>query len=140
MSSYDAGSWASVLMIVCLLSCVGGILVTIGLTDPRVREHILNPAVLLANIVVQVCIGNILLLLNGGYSYIGICFLISATAGALRYPTHSTRLAFTGNLIDIVVEIFQAYRSSLAVASLFIVLGQTLALLWWGAFFVQINY
>lgn len=139
MSSYDAGSWASVLMIVCLLSCVGGLLMTIGLTDPRVREHILNPGVLLANIVVQICMGNILLLLNkGNYSYIGIYFLACAGMEAIRYPINSSRLAFVGNLIDIVVEVFQAYKSSLAVACLFILLGQTLALLWWGAFFVSL--
>lgn len=138
MSSYDAGSWASVLMIVCLLSCVGGLLFTIGLTDPRVREHILNPAVLLANIVVQICVGNILLLLNGNYSYVGIYFLICAIIEALRYNVHSSRLAFVGNLIDIVVEVCQAYKSSLAIACVFIVLGQTLALLWWGAFFVSL--
>jgi hypothetical protein len=138
MSSYDAGSWASVLMIVCLLSCVSGLLMTIGLTDPRVREHILNPAALLANIVVQICLGNILLLLSGKYSCIGIYFLICAIVEALRYNVHSSRLAFVGNLIDIVVEVFQAYKSSLAIACVFIVLGQTLALLWWGAFFVSL--
>jgi hypothetical protein len=138
MSSYDAGSWASVLMIICLLSGVSGVLIAIGLTDQAVRAHLLSSAVLVANIVIQICIGNILLLFSEKYSYVGVYFLFCALNDGLKYKVHLSRLSFVGNLIDIVVEVFQAYKSSLLLVVIAIVLAQTMTLLWWGAFFVSL--
>ncbi len=139
MSSYDAGSWASILMIVCLLSAVVGLLLAgFGLTDSRLRDDVLSERVLLANIMVQICVGNTFLLLKGHYSTVGLYFLASALMCLVRYRMHASRLAFLGSLVDLVVEVFQAYRSTLVVACVLIIAAQTLVLLWWGAFFVSL--
>ena len=137
MSSYDAGSWASILMIVCLLSSVGGMpLAGLGLADLRMREEILSTGVLMAHIIVQISVGNTFLLLKGHYAFAGIYFLASAVMSLARYGQHASSLAFLSSLLDIVVDLFQEYKVALFVACALIIVAQTLVLLWWGAFFV----
>jgi|MDTB01.3.fsa_nt_gb hypothetical protein len=138
MSGYDAGSWASILMIVCLLSAIIGlILAGFGLMDSSVRGEVLSAGVLMANILVQICVGNTFLLLKQHYSF-GLYFLSSALMCLVRYRMHASRLAFLGSLMDLVTEIFTAYQYTLVVACALALAAQTLVLLWWGAFFVSL--
>ena len=138
MSGYDAGSWASIIMIVCLLSAIVGLLIAgFGLTDTHLRDNMLNKCVLMAHILVQTCMGSTFLLLKHHYSVFGLYFLFSALICLVRFRTHASRLAFLGSLLDLALEVFTAYQHALAVACVLMLAAQTLVLLWWGAFFVS---
>ena len=89
-----AGSWASMLMIVTVLGSFGGVIISYLITNIDIRETFLSLG-LLVSITLQICLGNILLLLRARFSFIGIFVLCSAFSDALCYKQARDNINFT---------------------------------------------
>jgi len=133
----NAGSWSSMIMIVILLGSFCGIAACSIIAYLDTRETILSIGILLS-ITLQACLGNVLLILKSRYSFLGIIVLASALIDSFSYKKAKDGISFTSALIQMVVDIFRSYGSSLAIACGGIILAQTFLLLWWGAFFVEL--
>ena len=132
-----AGSWSSMTMIVILLGGSFGIMVCALIASGEWRETVLSLGILLS-ITMQACLGNVLLLLQSRYSFLGIFILASALLDSCSYKKARENMSFTSALIQMVVEIFKAYGLSLAGLCVGVIVIQTCTLLWWGAFFVDL--
>ena len=88
------GSWASMLMIVTVLGSFGGVIISFLITNIDIRETFLSLG-LLVSITLQICLGNILLLLRARFSFIGIVVLCSAFLDALCYKQARDNINFT---------------------------------------------
>ena len=89
-----AGSWASMLMIVTVLGSFGGGVISFLITNIDIRESFLSLG-LLVSITLQICLGNILLLLRARFSFVGILLLLSAFSDSLCYKQARDNINFT---------------------------------------------
>lgn len=89
-----AGSWASMLMIVTVLGSFGGGIISYLITNVDIRESFLSLG-LLVSITLQICLGNILLLLRARFSFAGVFLILSALSDALIYKQARDNINFT---------------------------------------------
>ena len=89
-----AGSWASMLMIVTVLGSFGGGVISFLITNIDVRESFLSLG-LLVSITLQICLGNILLLLRARFSFVGVFLILSALVDTLSYKQARDNINFT---------------------------------------------
>jgi len=133
----NAGSWSSMIMIVILLGSFVGLAVVGVVAFVDARETLLSLGMLLS-ITMQACLGNILLILQTRFSFLGVLVLLSALLDSLSYKKARDGICFTSALIQMAVEVLKKYGSSLVIACAVIIAVQTFVLLWWGAFFVDL--
>jgi Plasma-membrane choline transporter len=136
LSYSNSGSWANLLMIVTLLgSSIGvGIFCLVACNESdKMRQGIFSLG-LVFDIIFQVCLGNILLLINSRYSFIGAVVLLSALSDSLRLKHAQSNVGFTSALIQVVINIQRQYGITLLLAVVTIVIAQSALLLWWGVF------
>jgi len=133
----NAGGWASLMMIITLIgSFIGGVLIFI-ISNENYRKVLLVNGLTLS-ITYQICLGNILLLMQSTYSLIGLLLLFSAFIDSFRYKEAKATINFSCALIQLSIDIGKMYGINLFIACASIVVLQTCLLLWWGAFFVGV--
>lgn len=137
ISNVKAGMWSSIVMIITLLGSFFGALVIFMVSNSESREPFLSLAVPFS-IVIQICLGNILLLFRSIYSPIGVLFLVSAYCDSCRYKQVRDNLSFTSALIGLVENVCRHFGVGLTIACVGIVAVQTCVLLWWGVFLVDL--
>ena len=84
----------------------------------------------------QICFGNVLLLLQSRYSYLGVILLFISLLETFSYKAAKENLSFTAALLKTSEDILHTYGLSLYVACFFVIIAQTGVLLWWGVLFV----
>jgi hypothetical protein len=132
-----AGNWTSMLMIVTLLGCGAGCTLFLLISNIETRETFLSLG-LTFSVALQACLGNLLLLANNKFSFLGIFVLISAFIDSYSYKQARENINFTGALIQMVLDVSRSFGFSLTAACISIVAAQTCLLLWWGVFFVEL--
>lgn len=131
----NAGSWASLLMTVTLIgSFIGGVLCLL-ISNPESQRNLFIQGQIFS-IIFQICLGNILLLINSHYSIFGIVILTSAFFDSFRFKQALKSINFTCAIVQMSLDIGRAYGFSLLISCSCIVILQTFLLLWWGSFFV----
>jgi hypothetical protein len=88
------------------------------------------------SIMVEVCLGNVVLLTKSRFSLIGLVILFSAFIDSFWFKSVKENIGFTSAMIDIVRDVCRRYGVSLFIACGAVVAAQTCVLLWWGVFFV----
>lgn len=132
-----AGSWASIVMSLILVSTVSGVIVFIVLKIGDARLALLTYSAI-GSFLLKICLGNILLIVRSPFSFLGVFLLISAflDSGRLR-PAHRA-LGFTSTVIQLALDVNAVYGLTLSLACIGIVATQTCVLLWWGSFYIGV--
>lgn len=131
----NAGSFSSMFMLVILLSSLLGGAVVFVLANDDIRESMLSHGILLS-VSFQVCLGNIMLLAQSRFSWIGVVVLLMAYIDSRRYQDARAKVSFTSALLKLVIDVCEQYGISLCIACFAIVAAQACALLWWGVLFI----
>lgn len=138
LTSYGRnGSWSQILMIMTLLGAFSGAIITFFVNNAEMRDGFLKLC-LVFSIVLQLLVGNVLLIMKSRYSPLGAVALLSALHNMLKYRMVSDSIHLTSTLLHMVIEVCGHYGFVLTVACVLILALQTCVLLWWGACFVGI--
>lgn len=130
-----AGSWASIVMSLTLLSTVCGGVLFFVLKQPEARAALIMHGTAFS-LILKVCMGNILLIIQSHFSFLGVFILLSALLDVQRLRPARTSLAFTSALMQLALDVDAVYGIGLAIACVGIVAAQTCVLLWWGSFYI----
>lgn len=133
----QAGSWASILMIVTLLGTFSGGCITIFLLDNSFRLMFLSFGSAFS-IIMKICVGNILLLKRSYFSLLGLLIIVSAALDTRFYKSAKDVAPFSSLLIQIVGNYLGRYGISIIIFAMILSAIHCCVLLWWGAIFVEI--
>lgn len=130
-----AGSWASIVMSLTLLSTVCGCLLFFLFKSAEFRSIVISYGIIFS-FILKICIGNILLIMRSHFSFLGVFVLLSAFFDSGRMKPARVSLGFTGTLMQLALDVNTVYGLSLTIACMGIVAAQTCVLLWWGSFYI----
>lgn len=133
ISTKLTGNWDSVLLVSALFGSFFGVLLFFSLKVGEFREKLLSYG-LTAAIIVQIALGNSLILIQSKYYILGVFFLLSAIQGAFSYQRIAENLPSMSAFMDMTLDIGKCYGLYLFFVCVFITCLQTCMLLWWSVF------
>jgi hypothetical protein len=128
--------WTSMVLTVTILGLFAGGLATFLLVNQESRDMFISASILFS-VLVQICLGNVLLHIQSRLSIFGLGFLGSSVISIIHYKALTKDISFNSAVIGFVVDVLSRFGISLIIACSAVAFAQTCLLLWWGVFLVD---